>query len=228
MLTLTEKMMFYFNYYCLYMWNYFDFLHDEPSVPKAMYYGDLNAIKQIIENESIMTHELLLFDMITAKHHDDPIRCLICMEYLLQNIIDNNGCVDIMYVYELYIKYSCNFFINDRINICNILLSNLNHRVVYDDSIEIHYCFGDVMILNIFLEKFKSLMCNTKDVICNTILHIASIHNDIKFVKSILKYKDDFNINSKNVNGMSALYCASLVNNTDVVKLLLENGCDPE
>ena len=64
MLTLTEKMMFYFNYYCLYMWNYFDFLHDEPSVPKAMYYGDLNAIKQIIENKSIMTHELLLFNMI--------------------------------------------------------------------------------------------------------------------------------------------------------------------
>ena len=51
-------------------------------------------------------------------------------------------------------------------------------------------------------------------------------HNKIKDVKIILLLPD-ININLRDTKGYTALFIAAITNNIDIVRLLLENGADP-
>lgn len=101
------------------------------------------------------------------------------------------------------------FVLND-----NLWLSDLSF---YDENID---------ELRNLLEK-ENIDINNKDKnVGNSILHFAIIKEYLNIINFLLQY-ENININIKNYNNETPLHYACIVNNLNIVKVLLEEGANP-
>jgi len=101
------------------------------------------------------------------------------------------------------------FVLND-----NLWLSDLSF---YDENID---------ELRNLLEK-ENIDINNKDKnVGNSILHFAIIKEYLNIINFLLQY-ENININIKNYNNETPLHYACIANNLNIVKVLLEEGANP-
>lgn len=159
-----------------------------------------------------------------------PILYTICINKLLKSILKKNKKINMIDIYNVFIRFTNTYSKNKRLCICNILLSNIDEHDLYVYG-DISYYFTDIEdneIIELFVNKFKKLICYVRDKTNNNILHTLSCRKTKTSVIKLILEQNIINVNDKNNYGKSALYYSSYYNNYETTKILLNHGCNPE
>ena len=152
---------------------------------------------------------------------------LIDNNYNIENIKDSKG-DNILHYAVKYGRYNMVKKIVDD-NIINIdLRNNYNETPLFYAT---KFASNDIKIVDYLLSHGASIDSRNGIYFMTTPICNAITHGNINVIKCILKYKPDLNIpveiGEKNVHTMHVIYLALISeNNTDMLKLLLEENVD--
>lgn len=139
--------------------------------------------------------------------------------YAVKKLIDKNVDINMKDCYgETFFHYACK---RGSRNIVKLLIAhgaNINERFSGGETPLMYVCANnDVHIAKILLDNEA-----INDDCNKTVLHTACFHKRYEIVKLLIEY--GVNVNEKNMFGEIPLYCVCRNGDTEVAKILLDNG----